>query len=98
MSEESATWSGSGWKKAAVQYYADRKIQPDRKAKPLFTREYVLAELRCLWLRAKLIQIDIQAIGIALKGNLISPGQAVELLNDEVEPAFDELPAAEDET
>ena len=46
------TWSESSWKTAAAQYYADRKIQPDRKPKPLFTREYVLAELRSLWLRA----------------------------------------------
>jgi hypothetical protein len=97
MSEESAIWSGSGWKKAAVQYYADRKIQPDRKPKPLFTREYVLAELRSLWLRAKIIQIDLHAIGIALKGGLISPGQAVELIDEDIKPAFDELPV-EDET
>jgi hypothetical protein len=44
--------------------------------------EYVLAELRCAALRAKLWQNDIEAIGLALKGGLISPEQAIEALAD----------------
>jgi hypothetical protein len=45
-------------------------------------REYLLAELRCAALRAKLWQHDIEAIGVALKGCLIEPEQAVALLDD----------------
>ena len=44
--------------------------------------EYLLAELRCAALRARLLQSDIEAIGLALKGGLISPDQALELLAD----------------
>jgi hypothetical protein len=44
--------------------------------------EYLLAELRCASLRARLIQADIDAIGLALKTGLISPDEAVELLAD----------------
>jgi hypothetical protein len=43
---------------------------------------YLLAELRCASLRARILQADIDAIGIALKGGLISPDQALELLAD----------------
>lgn len=43
---------------------------------------YLLAELRCASLRARLIQADIEAIGLALKGGLISPEQALEYLDD----------------
>jgi hypothetical protein len=44
--------------------------------------EYLLAELRCAALRARLWQSDIDAIGLALKAGLISPDQAVEHLAD----------------
>jgi hypothetical protein len=44
--------------------------------------DYLLAELRCAALRARLWQSDIEAVGLALKGNLISPEQALELLAD----------------
>jgi hypothetical protein len=44
--------------------------------------EYLLAELRCAALRARLRQVDIVAVGLALKGGLIEPEQAVELLAD----------------
>jgi hypothetical protein len=44
--------------------------------------DYLLAELRCAALRARLARSDIEAVGVALKGGLISPDQAVELLND----------------
>jgi hypothetical protein len=43
---------------------------------------YLLAELRCASLRLRLEQSDIEAIGLALKGGLITPDQALVLLND----------------
>jgi hypothetical protein len=45
-------------------------------------RAYLLQELRCAALRARLWQADIEAVGLALKGDLISPEQAIELLAD----------------
>jgi hypothetical protein len=44
--------------------------------------EYLLSELRCASLRARLLQSDVDAIGLALKAGLISPDQAVEHLAD----------------
>jgi len=44
--------------------------------------DYLLAEFRCAVLRARLWQADIEAVGIALKGGLIHPEQALELLRD----------------
>jgi hypothetical protein len=44
--------------------------------------EYLLAELGCAAVRARLWQHDIEAVGLALKANLISPEQALELLDD----------------
>jgi hypothetical protein len=44
--------------------------------------EYLLAELRCASLRARLWQADIDAVGLALKGGLIHPEQALKLLHD----------------
>lgn len=44
--------------------------------------EYLLAELRCATLRARIWQADIEAVGLALKGTLITPEQALELLHD----------------
>jgi hypothetical protein len=44
--------------------------------------DYLLAELRCASLRARLWQADIEAVGMALKAGLIEPEQAVELLAD----------------
>jgi hypothetical protein len=58
-------------------------------------RAYVLARLRCLALRARVVLADIDAVGLALKGGLITPQQAITILDDEVEPRFDELPAVE---
>jgi len=52
-----------------------KSISQDRRA-------YLLAELRCAALRARLWQLDIDAVGIALKGSLIAPEQALELLAD----------------
>jgi hypothetical protein len=45
-------------------------------------RDYLLAELRCASLRARLWQADIDAVGMALKGGLVEPEQALELLAD----------------
>jgi hypothetical protein len=44
--------------------------------------EYVLAELRCASLRARLAQADIDAVGVALKERMISAEQAIEILGD----------------
>jgi hypothetical protein len=44
--------------------------------------EYLLAELRCASLRARLQASDIDAVGLALKAGLIEPEQALELLDD----------------
>jgi hypothetical protein len=44
--------------------------------------EYLVAELRAASLRARLAQADIEAVGLALKGGLIAPEQALELLSD----------------
>jgi hypothetical protein len=45
-------------------------------------RDYLMAELRCASLRARLLQADIDAVGMALKAGLVEPEQALELLDD----------------
>jgi hypothetical protein len=45
-------------------------------------REYVIAELRCASLRARLAQADIDAVGVALKDQTITADQAIEILGD----------------
>lgn len=45
-------------------------------------QQYLLAEFRCAALRSRLLQADIEAVGIALKGGLITPDQALSLLHD----------------
>jgi hypothetical protein len=44
--------------------------------------DYLLQELRCASLRARLAASDIDAVGLALKGGLVTPDQALELLSD----------------
>jgi len=44
--------------------------------------DYLLAELRCAAIRARLWQADIDAVGLALKVGLITPEQALGLLAD----------------
>lgn len=44
--------------------------------------DYLLAEVRCAVIRAKLWQNDLTAIGIALKAGLIDPDSAIEHLAD----------------
>lgn len=43
---------------------------------------YLLAELRCASLRLQLLQADVDAVGLALKGGLITADQALDLLHD----------------
>jgi hypothetical protein len=43
---------------------------------------YVLAEIRCATLRARLAAIDLDAIGLALKGGLITPFQAIQHIEE----------------
>ena len=43
-------------------------------------REYLIAEIRCAVLRAKLLHNDLVAIGLALKSHLIDADAAVEQL------------------
>lgn len=49
---------------------------------PTSFQDYLLAELRCTVLRLRLEQSDVEAIGLALKGGLITPDQAIALLHD----------------
>jgi hypothetical protein len=44
-------------------------------------QDYLIAELRCASLRARILQSEIDAIGVALKGGLISADQALVLMN-----------------
>jgi hypothetical protein len=44
--------------------------------------EYLLSEIRCAALRARLMAADLDAVGLSLKGGLVTPDQAVELLAD----------------
>jgi hypothetical protein len=48
----------------------------------MMRRDYLLAELRCASLRARLWQADIDAVGMALKAGLVEPEQALELLHE----------------
>jgi hypothetical protein len=45
-------------------------------------RDYLIAELRCASLRARLQVHDIDALAMALKAGLVEPEQALELLAD----------------
>ena len=45
-------------------------------------REFLLSQLRCASLRAKLAANELDSIGVALRGNLITSDCAVEWLSD----------------
>jgi hypothetical protein len=45
-------------------------------------REYILAEFRCALIKAKLAQLDIEAVALALKYNLVTPEQAAAMFWD----------------
>jgi hypothetical protein len=44
--------------------------------------KYLLAELRCAALRAHLAASDLEAIGLALRGQLITAEQAIDLIDE----------------
>jgi hypothetical protein len=44
--------------------------------------QYFIQELRCAALRARLWQADIEAVGVALKGGLVTPEQATKMLDE----------------
>jgi hypothetical protein len=48
----------------------------------MMRRDYLIAELRCASLRARLWQADIDAVGMAFKAGLVEPEQALELLRE----------------
>jgi hypothetical protein len=50
-------------------------------AETMSFRDYLLAELRCASLRAKILQSEIDAIGIALKGGMVTAEQAIVLMH-----------------
>jgi hypothetical protein len=43
--------------------------------------DYLLAELQCASLRAKILQSEIDAIAVALNGGLVTAEQALVLMN-----------------
>ena len=45
-------------------------------------REFLLSSLRAASLRAKLFEIDVNSIGVALKGGMISVSEALEWAKD----------------
>lgn len=45
-------------------------------------RHYVLAELRCASLRAQLARLDIETAAIALAGDVVTPDQAIAMIED----------------
>lgn len=57
--------------------------EPSNRVRPPPTRtDYLLAELRCATLRARLQLADIEAVGLALANGLIEAEEAIELLRD----------------
>jgi hypothetical protein len=44
--------------------------------------DYLLQELRCASMRARLCAGDIDAVGMALKVGLVTPEEAIEMLED----------------
>ena len=53
-------------------------VTPDYAAQ----REYILAEFRCALIKAKLAQLGIEAVALALRHNLVTPKQAAETFWD----------------
>jgi hypothetical protein len=45
-------------------------------------RDFMLSALRTASLRAKMMEVEINTVGIALKGNMISVGESVQWLRD----------------
>jgi len=61
---------------------------PSEKAMP--DAEYLLSALRAATLRARLAQVELETIGIAVRGKMLSPADAVAWL--ESLDAIDYLP------
>lgn len=59
-----------------------RDLWRDDRGHVMTRVDYLLAELRCAALRARLWHADIESIGLALKTGWITPEQAVEALAD----------------
>ena len=53
-----------------------------RNSDPAGRREYILAELRCALAKAKLAQLDIEAVALALQHNLVTAEQAAGMFWD----------------
>src|SRR4051812_48668345 len=70
----------TGFKWNALAQLPFRQIHP-RQPTSQDRREYFLQEMRCARLRARLLQNDITALGLAVKGGLIDPEQAIEWLH-----------------
>ena len=45
-------------------------------------RDYLLAEFRCALIKAKLAQLDIEAVALALKYDIVAPEQALAMFWD----------------
>ena len=45
-------------------------------------RDYLLAEFRCALIKAKLAQLDIEAVALALKYGIVAPEQALAMYWD----------------
>jgi hypothetical protein len=45
-------------------------------------RDFLLSALRCGSLRARLLANELNTIGVALKGQMMSPEDAIEAIND----------------
>jgi hypothetical protein len=65
--------------------------------------QYLLSEMRAASLRLQLLQADVDAIALALKGGVVTPEQAIDLLHDVdvfayIEPTVPTTPAPRQET
>jgi hypothetical protein len=60
---------------------SNRIQQTDSACNPL-SREYLLRAVRCARLRASLLVNEIDAVGCALKNELVSPDTALDWLYD----------------
>src|SRR5262245_24774943 len=67
---------------------------PNHSEAKLDRQEFVLATLRSVSLRIRLIDNEVAAAGVALKGGLISPETALEWVNEVAPGCVGYLPAA----
>ena len=77
-----AAWNGESWKAAARAYHADQRAKNKPPGGLVLSKSFALAQLRVAFLRALLIREDIRAFGLALAGDLITPEQALDHLDD----------------